>query len=234
MSTDPILDVVPARGDPRAVALVLHGGRENSRVPVRPTNLAVLRMAPFASSLRRAGRRHGLAVARLRYLVRGWNGTSRSPVADVAWALDRLAERYPSVPVALVGHSMGGRAAIYSAAHPSVRAVVGLAPWVERGDPVETMTGRHLLVAHGDRDRITSPKGSASWTRQAAVVTESAGYVTIKGEGHAMVQRAALWHSLATSYVLAVLCGVHPPEAGGSPGATVIGKVLAGEVSLVV
>ncbi len=38
---------------------------------------------------------------------------TRSPVADTLWALDQLTERFPDVPVALVGHSMGGRAAMY-------------------------------------------------------------------------------------------------------------------------
>jgi pimeloyl-ACP methyl ester carboxylesterase len=232
--TRPWLGVDAPPRDVRAVALVLHGGRADSRLPVRPTNLAVLRMAPFASSLRRAGHRHGLAVARLRYLVRGWNGTARSPVPDVEWALGRLAERFPTSPVALVGHSMGGRAAIYAAGHTSVHAVVGLAPWVERGDPVAPMTGRHLLVAHGDRDRITSPQGSAEWTRQAAEVAASAGYVTVRGERHAMLHRAALWHGLTTAYVLAVLCGVQPSESDNAPAANLVAKALAGDAGLVV
>jgi alpha-beta hydrolase superfamily lysophospholipase len=234
MTAEPTLDVATPGADPRAVALVLHGGREHSRMPVRPTNLAVLRMAPFASSLRRAGRRHGLAVAQLRYLVRGWNGTARSPVPDVEWALRRLAARFPSIPVALVGHSMGGRAAIYAAGHESVRAVVGLAPWIERGDPVQPVTGRHLLVAHGDRDRITSARGSAEWTRKAAGVAASAGYVAITGERHAMLHRAALWHALTTGYVLAVMCGVRPSETDNSPAPKLVAKLLAGDADLVV
>ena len=57
--------------------------------------------------------------------VRGWNGAQRSPVADVEQALDELAARFPGVPIALVGHSMGGRAAMYAAGHEGVRAVVG-------------------------------------------------------------------------------------------------------------
>jgi pimeloyl-ACP methyl ester carboxylesterase len=234
MTREPALDVAMPDGPVRAIALVLHGGRANGTSPVRATQLAVLRMAPFASSLRRAGRDDGLAVARLRYLVRGWNGDARSPVPDVEWALGRLADRFPSSPVAVVGHSMGARAAIYAAAHPSVRAVVGLAPWLERDDPYEPVTGRHVLIAHGDRDRITSAKGSAAWTRKAATVAASASYVGIHGERHAMLHRASLWHSLTSAYVLAVLCDVGPGESDRSAGANVIAKVLAGEASLVV
>lgn len=216
------------------MALVLHGGRARSSAPVRSRHLTVLRMTPFATSLRRAGAQHGLAVARLRYLVRGWNGNLRSPVADVRWALDELGRRHPDVPIALVGHSMGGRAAIYSAADPSVRAVVGLAPWIEPSDPVDTVTGKHVLVAHGVRDRMTSPSGSAAWTRRAERVAASAAYVGVATEGHAMLLRAALWHSLATSFVLATVCGVPPEESDNGEGANVIARALAGDTSLVV
>lgn len=230
MTGEPALAVRGPR-DARAVVLVLHGGREHGVTPVRPTHLAVMRMAPFASALRRAGSGHGLAVARLRYQVRGWNGTARSPVPDVEWALDRLAAQFTATPIALVGHSMGGRAAIYAAGHHAVRAVVGLAPWIERDDPTDQVGRRHVLVVHGDHDRITSPRRSAAWTQQASSVAASAGYVAISGERHAMLRRAALWHSLTAHYVSAVMLGVRPE---GSPAADVIAKILAGDASLVV
>jgi hypothetical protein len=232
--SEPALDVDTPPGDVQAVALVLHGGRAKGTSAVRGTQPAVLRMAPCAAALRRAGRSHGVAVARLRYLVRGWNGERRSPVQDVEWALDRLTEWYPERPVALIGHSMGGRAAVYAAGHPAVGAVVGLAPWIERGDPYRQMVGRDVLVAHGNHDRMTSAKGSAAWTKQAAQVANSASYVSIAGEGHAMLRRPRLWHELTASYVLAVLCGVPPSETDQSPGANVVAKVLAGDAALVV
>ena len=231
---EPALSISVPPGGARAVALVLHGGRATSTGPVRPTQLAVLRMAPFANSLARAGARHGLAVARLRYLVRGWNGAARSPVPDVEWALDRIRDRLPGAPVALVGHSMGGRAGAYAAGHPGVRGLVGLAPWFEPGDPYEQTAGRHVRVVHGSRDRITSAKASAAWTRRAATVAASASYISVHGERHAMLHRAALWHSLTTSYVLAVLCDVAPAETDTSPAANVVAKVLAGDPSVVV
>jgi pimeloyl-ACP methyl ester carboxylesterase len=231
---EPVLDVRAPDGDVRAVALVLHGGRAKSTMPVRATQLAVVRMTPFATALRRAGVRHGLAVARLRYLVRGWNGARRSPVPDVEWALDRLAARFPDAPTALVGHSMGGRAAIYAAGKPSVRAVVGLAPWLEPGDPSEPVAGRHVLVAHGELDHTTSAAASEAWTRRARAVAASASYVAIAGERHAMLRRARLWHELARDYVLAVLCDVAPAESDNSAAAKVVAEALAGRASLVV
>lgn len=205
MSTGPVLDVTAPPGDVRAVALVLHGGREASTAPVRPRQLAVLRMHPFASSLARAGGRHGLAVARLRYAVRGWNGETRSPVADTEWALAELVDRFGPVPVALVGHSLGGRTALYLAGHPHVRAVTALAPWIERGDPVGQLAGRRLMIVHGSWDRVTNPRASAALVERSAAIAESAGYVRVRHETHAMLLRPRVWHSLATRYTLAAL-----------------------------
>jgi dienelactone hydrolase len=191
-------------------------------------------MTPFATSLERAGGSRGLAVARLRYTVRGWNRAEQSPVPDVRWALDQLAARFPGVRVALVGHSMGGRAALYAADHDSVEAVVGLAPWIEAGDPYEQLAGRRILIAHGERDRMTSARQSAAYAAHARTVAASVTYVAIHGERHAMLRRAKLWHALTTGYVLDVMCGVPPAETVDASTADVLGKVLAGEASLVV
>lgn len=225
-ANDPKLLVADAVGPVRGIALVLHGGRETSHLPVRARQLAVLRMRPFVTSLRRhAG--DGLVVAQLRYRVRGWNGSDRSPVPDTLWALDRLRERFPDVPVALVGHSMGGRAAIYAAGHDTVRAVVGLAPWIERGDPVRQLAGRRLLIAHGDADRITSPGGSATFARSAEPVAESVTYIRIEGERHAMLRRASVWHELTTGFVVATVLG----RAVAATTRGQVGKVLAGALA---
>ncbi|MGN6605419.1 MAG: alpha/beta hydrolase [Jatrophihabitans sp.] len=220
------------RTEPRAVALVLHGGRATSIEPVRARNLAVVRMAPFATSLRHAGAEHGLAVARVRYAVRGWNGAQRSPVADVLAALDRIASELPGAPVAVVGHSMGGRTAVYTAAHPAVSAVVGLAPWIEPGDPVAPLRDRDVLVVHGVRDRTTSPRASEALIEAAQPLARSAAYVRMAGDGHPMLRRAALWHDLATGFVLANLCGVPPGGTVRAEAANVLEKVLAGTTEI--
>src|SRR3954451_24592605 len=148
MPEAPRLRVREPRTTPRAVVLVLHGGQARSVRPTRAWSVAAARMVPFARAIARAGDDAGLLVARLRYGVRGWNGSAQSPVPDARWALDRLAARHPGLPVALVGHSMGGRVALTVAGLPEVRAVVALAPWVERGDPPDPLAGRLLLVAH--------------------------------------------------------------------------------------
>jgi alpha-beta hydrolase superfamily lysophospholipase len=234
VTAEPVLHLEPARGNARAVALVLHGGRAKGTTRVRAHQLAVLRMRPFSAALHAAGSRAGLAVATLRYAVRGWNGKSQSPVADVQWALDRLATRYPDVPVALVGHSMGGRAAIYAAGASGVRALVGLAPWIEARDPWQQLAGRHLLVVHGDRDRITSPPASAAYARHAADLAASAAYVSVHGERHAMLHRPRLWHEICTGWVLARMCEVPPTRAVGRQTARLLERILAGEPAITV
>lgn len=226
--SEPALTVVAPPGAVTAVALVLHGGREASHSPVRARQLAVLRMRPFAAALTGAP---GLAVARLRFRVRGWNGELRSPVADTDWALATLNARYPLAPVALVGHSMGGRTAVHVAGTPSVRAVALLAPWIEQGDPVATMTGRRLLVVHGDRDRITSPRASIEYARAAAATATSVGYVTVRGGRHAMLARAGRWHALAAMFVRAAVLDERPDD--GTTGQAV-SSALAGNTDIVI
>ena len=225
--------------DVRAVALVLHGGREVSVAPTRGTQLAVLRMVPIARALAKAGRRHGLAVARLRFEVRGWNGEQRSPVADACRTLDEIAERFPGRPVAIVGHSMGGRTALNVAGHPSVSTVVGLAPWIERSDPIDQLAGRRVLLAHGTGDRITDPRKSKRLVADLEPIARSAAFVAIDGDKHAMLRRPAVWNSLTSGYVLGALCDVPPGSA--APGETeddtmtnVLVQALAGRAALVV
>jgi dienelactone hydrolase len=226
--SEAVLDVVTPDGGTRAIALVLHGGRARSTQQVSPRHLAVLRMAPFARSLRAAGARHGLAVARLRFAVRGWNGDQQAPVADLRMALDRLAADHPGSPIALVGHSMGGRSAIYTAEHPAVQTVVALAPWIEAGDPWARLTGRDVLVIHGGYDWMTSPRASAALVTALQGVAHVATYAGIRGDSHAMLRRAGLWHELTTGYVLGSLCGVDPGETVGPTAAQIVQQALAG------
>jgi len=195
----------------RAVALVLHGGRERSMEPVRGNQLAVLRMVPFARRLAADGR---LAVLRLRFGVRGWNGTTMSPVADASWALAQLAERYPGRPIGLVGHSMGGRTALRAAGHRQVRSVVGLAPWLPAGEPIGQLAGRRVLLAHGDQDRMTSAAATGRFAEQLRAAGVTASFVTVRGDGHAMLRRARLWHDLAAGFLTGTLLSEDGLAAG--------------------
>ena len=85
---------------------------------------------------------HGVAVWLLCYRYRGWNRPDLDPVADARWALAEIRRAHPGVPVALVGHSMGGRVALRVADEPGVVAVCALAPWTTAKDHVDQLTGK--------------------------------------------------------------------------------------------
>ena len=194
-----------AQGEPRSVALVLPGGAANSLRPTRDRDLAGARMRPIAAALHRRGAARGIEVWTLRYAVRGWNGDQMSPVADARWALDEIRRRHGDVPVALVGHSMGGRLAMRVADDPSVVAVVALAPWLPDGESVAPLVGRRALVVHGTLDRVTSAAASRRFAERARSAGATVDYVAMRGETHAMLMRAPVWHRLTTSYVVQAL-----------------------------
>lgn len=206
MSTSaPTFDVAPAAGSTRAVALVLPGGTADSFDPADAQQLAGLRMRPIARHLHRNASALGVAVWRVGYRVRGWNGPQMSPVHDAHAALEEVRRRHADVPVVLVGHSMGGRVAMRVAGADGVVAAMGLAPWLPDGEPVEQLRDRRVLVAHGNFDRVTSARGSRRFVERAVAAEVSASYVSVVGDTHAMLGRWWLWHTLSTAFVLDVL-----------------------------
>ena len=186
---------------PESLVLVLHGGRARSRESAEPKRLAYRRMLPVARGLARAGP----AVHLLRYRFRGWNAPARDALRDAQWALGELAERFPGVPVALVGHSMGGRAALGAAGAPNVVAVCALAPWLDGSDPVVQLDGRTVLIAHGDRDRWTSPDASFAYAVRAQERGVRICRYVLPGAGHSMITSAWGWHALTRRFVLGAL-----------------------------
>ena len=197
---------------PSGVVLVLHGGAARAEaLAVSPTQLSVLRMVPVARRIARAGRGR-LAVHRLLNSSRGWD-EAHTPVDDVAWALGEVRDRYGvDVPVALVGHSLGGRAAILSGDQPGVRSVVALAPWVYPDDGQRDLHGRRVLVVHGDQDRIASPQRSAVVAEDLRQTAE-VGYIRVAGGKHAMLGHHRVFDGAAADFVAATLLGddVPPP-----------------------
>jgi pimeloyl-ACP methyl ester carboxylesterase len=181
------------------VVLVAHGGQEASTEPTGALQPAVLRMIPIAAAIRSALRGSDVVVRRPRFQVRGWNGGQASPVGDLSEELDAVVAAYGNVPVVLVGHSMGARAAIRAAGHPAVAAVAGLAPWLPPGEPVGQLPGRRVLVAHGTADGITSPADTWAYVDRARVVTHVAA-IEVKDGDHAMLRRARLWHAIAAEF----------------------------------
>lgn len=192
-----------ASGD--AIALMLHGGSPFNDRPVGPLHPPNLVMIPFAGALR--WRTHGLVhPAVLRYAVKGWNGVRRSPVLDARWALDELSQRHPGVPIALVGHSMGGRVALELAPDERVRAVVGLAPWYAEGYPAVSFADTPLLVLHGDEDRVTDARTSEELVRRVQALGGNAAFESIH-DSHAMLRRPTQWHAKAAAFLSAQLGG---------------------------
>ncbi|WP_392972227.1 alpha/beta hydrolase [Streptomyces sp. LN245] len=217
--------VRPDAGPARAAVLILHGGTVDSKDPLRPWNVARARMRPFVRSVTRALPDGNAFVGQVRYRYRGWNGVDADPVTDVLRALDELAALVGEVPVVLVGHSMGGRAALRAAAAPQVRAVVALAPWCPEGEPVAHLRGKRVIVLHGDRDRVTDPAESFALVRRAAEAGSSASAVRVEGGDHAMLRRAGTWHRATGATVAALVTriggGLDPLPAerpGGEPG----------------
>jgi dienelactone hydrolase len=187
-----------------AVVLLLHGGEPHHFAPVRPFDLSVVRMFPFGRSVVRAGQGR-IALASLRYAVRGWNGKHESPLPDALWALDRIGERFRNLPVGLVGHSMGGRVALRVGDHARVRSVAALAPWLPGGEPIPVLGDRKVLLAHGTSDRITDPKETAALAGSLGADGVDVELHEFIGGRHAMLFPAKPWHDLVAEFMVRTL-----------------------------
>ncbi|QNE76344.1 alpha/beta fold hydrolase [Streptomyces finlayi] len=204
-----------ANHPPLAAVLLLHGGREagTGPPPFGPLNLPAVRMRPFRQAVTKATLPAGVLVRSVRYTCRGWNGPREDPLHDAVRALDALRHEAGDVPVVLVGHSMGGRAALRAAGHPLVRAVVGLAPWCPPEDPVEQLGDRDVVLLHGSHDRVTSPRSSRALVGRARGAGARTCLVTVEGGDHAMLRRAPLWHELTAALVTGLLGRNALPDA---------------------
>jgi predicted esterase len=207
-----------------AVVLLLHGGTVDSFALVHAFDPSVLRLIPFGRSVLRAGGGR-IVLARLRYAVRGWNGDSESPLRDARWALDRIAERFGSLPVGLVGHSMGGRVALRVAHHGGapggahgsddrrgVHSLAALAPWLPEGEPTPLLGDRALLLAHGCADRVTDPDKTAALADRLASDGGDVELVKVPGARHSMLFPARPWHDMVAQFMVRTLLA--PPREG--------------------
>ncbi|QKW17706.1 alpha/beta fold hydrolase [Kitasatospora sp. NA04385] len=202
---------------PDAAVLVLHGGREIGTEPPPLLNLPGLRMRPFAKEVEREAAEvdgRSLAVGTVRYRCRGWNGVRADAARDAEAALSDLAEQLGPVPTVLIGHSMGGRAALRAAAHPCVLGVVALAPWCPRDEPTAHLRGRSVVMLHGDRDKVTTPGDTDLFALQARDHGARVAGYRVLGSGHTLMRRAGDWHHGAAALALALLgMGPLPEEA---------------------
>jgi predicted esterase len=217
MDRAPRLSFTSHGAQPEAVVLLLHGGTPDSFASVRAYDPSVLRMIPFGRGVVRAGAGR-IALVRLRYAVRGWNGEAGSPVADARWALDQIAERFRDMPVGVVGHSMGGRVALRVADHGGVlegiqggahsggvRSVAALAPWLPDGEPTPSLGNRSLLLAHGTVDRITDPAKTTELAEKLAAEGGDVELVKYAGARHSMLFPARPWHDMVARFMVRTL-----------------------------
>ncbi|MCD6639733.1 MAG: alpha/beta fold hydrolase [Nocardioides sp.] len=194
----PVLTPVGRTRSPEAASvLFLHGGRPHDVRRTTPRDLPFLRVLALARATAR--RQRGRAqVFMVRNRRRGWNGGD--PVADAHWAVGEVLERRPDAPVVLVGHSMGARAALLTAADlPEVSRVVALATWIERQDaPQLRRIDCPVHLAHGDADRVTAPESSSYVER---VVTEAGGSVAltlVPGGNHSLTVPWVVWTTVVS------------------------------------
>jgi alpha-beta hydrolase superfamily lysophospholipase len=162
-------------------------------------------------------------VLRLLNASRGWD-TEHTPVQDVEWALGEIARRFGgALPVCLIGHSLGGRAALLAAGRPSVHGVVALAPYLYGTDGAVDARDTPIVIIHGDADRIASPERSRQVARALSTRTK-VSYVSVKRGTHSMLGRLNTFDELAARCAVWMLLG----QADGA----IMRRIAAGETWL--
>lgn len=185
---------------------MLHGGAEHNLAPVPDRSRSLWRSRLMYDALHRDLEADGLAVALLRFATVGWNDPSApSPVPDARWALDELRDRFGSRPTVLLGHSMGARTAFAVADDPDVVGVVGLAPWFPADEDVTPITGKHLVAAHGSRDRITYASATRRLLERVERVAASSTFIDMGPVGHYLLRRRREWDRVALDAVSSLL-----------------------------
>ena len=194
----PLLSL-PRAKSPRAITLFIHGGDESGNLRMRRGDPAYLRMVPFARHLERHTHSQ-VGGALVRLSVRGWNEPDLPAVQDTQWAIQRLRARYPDVPLAIAGHSMGGRVVLELLAQEEFAAAVALAPWASEEYHAQNMTKTPLLVMHGRHDTVTDPDASRDLVERVNAAGGDARFESIAG-WHAMLWRPHQWHKTTTKFL---------------------------------
>ncbi|MEU5821636.1 prolyl oligopeptidase family serine peptidase [Streptomyces sp. NPDC047803] len=192
------------------MVLLLPDGEPHSHR--RPSALTHARLLPLARALTHAARSDGLAAHVVRYRCRGWNEDDAHPVADAEWAVDEAVRRYGDVPLCLAGHGMGARAALRAGGHPSVTAVLALAPWLPADpsaapEPVKHLVGRPVLLAHGTNDTRCDPASSLRLAERAKKANRDTCRFEVHSDGHGLRQHRSEVTALAADFVRGALFG---------------------------
>jgi predicted esterase len=206
--TRPRLDLVAAPAGARDLVVVAHGGQEHSLEEPHDWRHAILRMWPFAAAACRAAPR--AQVGLLRYRYRGWNGDEAHAAADLRQVLRGVPDGIERI--ALVGHSMGGRAVFSAGDEPRVAGVLGLAPWLPADEPLGRLQDRVVVLAHGGRDRIVDPRLTAAFARRLRRAGVPLALFTAEGEEHALLRRHGDWEELVSRFVRTSLGTATDPD----------------------
>lgn len=182
LATGAELRVTGTRGAP---AIVCVNGGQAAEVPgtwSATLEWLVGRLAPSFPAL---------AFAEVRYRVKSWRHLDWC-IADARAAIDELG----APRTLLLGFSMGGAVSVGAANEPSVRTVLGLAPWFPDRLPLDTLRGRRLAVLHGSLDRYlpgipgVSPASSRRGFERARALGVDGEYRLIEGAVHGVALRA--------------------------------------------
>lgn len=179
---------------------MVHGGEERGtrRCYWWMPQVLVCRWLASAVARRTRHAEHGggPAVFWLQHAWTGWDGDGRDARRDLDWALDQVDRLRAHRDVVLVGHSMGARTSVRSAARRGIVGVVGLAPWLPAGDPVDQLTGKPLDLLFGTRDRQLPAPTTAEFVEEAIGAGALVSRTVVSGGGHALLWRWWTWHRL--------------------------------------
>lgn len=101
---------------------------------------------------------------------------------------------------------MGARTATLVADDESVRGVVALAPWFPAGHPVDALSGKHLVAAHGRADRVTSYAATEQYVARAGSIAASVRLIDVGDDAeHYMLQDLRRWNIVAAQHTIDLL-----------------------------
>ncbi len=203
----PHLDLVQPGTGSGDLVIIAHGGKEDSLQPATKVRMPLMRMWPFALAAHQAAPE--AAVSLMRYRYQGWNGDQAHAMVDLRQVLDRLPPEYERV--ALVGHSMGGRAVLRCGDDPRVVGVLALAPWLPNGEPLTDLRGRLVVTAHGLNDTVTDPDATGSYVRRLRADGLPVAEFSVADEGHRLLSRFGDWNELVARFVASCF-GSGPPD----------------------
>lgn len=190
---------------PRGVVLMLHGGGEDPEAhPVRHLHLGYARMRYLHWCVKKELASRGVSLWLVRNRLTSWNAPTEeggpAPVADARTGLEAIRSAHgEDVPVVLVGHSMGARAALHVVDDRMVVGMVGVAPWLPPEEPVDRLEDRHLAAAVSGADSEVDLPEVRAFVARAGLVARSAVFEQIGDRGpgavaHGMGHTVGAWH----------------------------------------